>query len=577
MTDPDPIAHVHSPPTLRADVGAAVERAWDRAVAAGALPPWPDERRARRDRGRAPGRPRPWRLREQPRDEAGPAVPDGAAGDRHRRSRRRSTHEARPAIRRPRRSPAPRSRRPASSTSAWPTRALERDGRGHPRRTRPLGPARAGEPARGQRRVRVGQPDRAAPRRQRPRRVHRRPAQPRPRGRRPARHARVLLQRFGRRRSGTSARPWPRSGAASRCPRTATRATTSTTSRRRCPTTSGRPRRLPDADTDGDRRALGGRPRPRGDRGEPGRRSASGSTSGPARRGCTTRAGSRGRSSACASAATSTSRTARSGSARPTFGDDKDRVIFRSNGEPTYFAADIGYVTEKFSRGFDHLIYIWGADHHGTVARVRNAAEAMGYDRDAVEMHALLVGPLRARRRGGLDVEAGRRVHHARRAAGRGRRRRRPLVLRLTGGDDRHRLRHRAGEEAVEREPGLLRPVRPRPDRLDPAQGGRRRAAPRPRRSTGSLAGRARGRAGPGDRALPGGRRGRRGGRGDAGDHGLRDRARDDLPRLLPRRARRRRRRARAVRGAARAGAAPPRSRSRTRSALLGISAPESM
>ena len=43
-------------------------------------------------------------------------------------------------------------------------------------------------------------------------------------------------------------------------------------------------------------------------------------------------------------------------------------------------------MTEKFSRGFDHLIYIWGADHHGTVARVRNAAEAMGYDRDAVQM-----------------------------------------------------------------------------------------------------------------------------------------------------------------------------------------------
>ena len=69
-----------------------------------------------------------------------------------------------------------------------------------------------------------------------------------------------------------------------------------------------------------------------------------------------------------------------------TFGDDKDRVIYRSSGEPTYFAADIGYVTEKFSRGFDHLIYIWGADHHGTVARVRNAAGAMGFDVDAVEM-----------------------------------------------------------------------------------------------------------------------------------------------------------------------------------------------
>ena len=68
------------------------------------------------------------------------------------------------------------------------------------------------------------------------------------------------------------------------------------------------------------------------------------------------------------------------------FGDDKDRVIIRSNGEPTYFAADIGYVTEKFSRGFDHLIYVWGADHHGTVARVRNAAKAMGYDPEHVQM-----------------------------------------------------------------------------------------------------------------------------------------------------------------------------------------------
>ena len=68
------------------------------------------------------------------------------------------------------------------------------------------------------------------------------------------------------------------------------------------------------------------------------------------------------------------------------FGDDKDRVIIKSNGWPTYFAADIGYVTEKLSRGFDHLVYIWGADHHGTVARVRGAAEAMGYDVDKVQI-----------------------------------------------------------------------------------------------------------------------------------------------------------------------------------------------
>ncbi len=68
------------------------------------------------------------------------------------------------------------------------------------------------------------------------------------------------------------------------------------------------------------------------------------------------------------------------------FGDDKDRVVIRSNGERTYFAFDIGYVIQKFSRGFDHLIYIWGADHHGTVARVRNAAAAMGFDKARVEM-----------------------------------------------------------------------------------------------------------------------------------------------------------------------------------------------
>jgi len=66
------------------------------------------------------------------------------------------------------------------------------------------------------------------------------------------------------------------------------------------------------------------------------------------------------------------------------FGDDKNRVVIRSNGRPTYFAADIGYVAEKFSRGFDELIYIWGADHHGTVARNRAAAIALGFDPDAV-------------------------------------------------------------------------------------------------------------------------------------------------------------------------------------------------
>ncbi len=68
------------------------------------------------------------------------------------------------------------------------------------------------------------------------------------------------------------------------------------------------------------------------------------------------------------------------------FGDDKDRVVRKSNGDWTYFGSDLGYVVEKLSRGFDRLIYIWGADHHGTVARLRNAAAAMGFDREAVQV-----------------------------------------------------------------------------------------------------------------------------------------------------------------------------------------------
>ena len=66
------------------------------------------------------------------------------------------------------------------------------------------------------------------------------------------------------------------------------------------------------------------------------------------------------------------------------FGDDKDRVVIRSNGQPTYFASDLGYIAQKFSRGFAELIYLWGEDHHGTVARNRAAARALGFDADAV-------------------------------------------------------------------------------------------------------------------------------------------------------------------------------------------------
>lgn len=62
------------------------------------------------------------------------------------------------------------------------------------------------------------------------------------------------------------------------------------------------------------------------------------------------------------------------------FGDDKDRVIVKENGEKTYFSSDIAYHKNKFERGFDEYINIWGADHHGYVKRVQSAIKALKYD-----------------------------------------------------------------------------------------------------------------------------------------------------------------------------------------------------
>ncbi len=73
------------------------------------------------------------------------------------------------------------------------------------------------------------------------------------------------------------------------------------------------------------------------------------------------------------------------------FGDDKDRVIIRENGQLTYFAADIAYHEDKFERGFDRVINIWGADHHGYVARMKAATSALGYDPDKLE---IIIGQL---------------------------------------------------------------------------------------------------------------------------------------------------------------------------------------
>ena len=71
------------------------------------------------------------------------------------------------------------------------------------------------------------------------------------------------------------------------------------------------------------------------------------------------------------------------------FGDEKDRVVVRENGQTTYFASDIAYHMDKLERGFDRVIDVWGADHHGYVPRVKAALEAMGGD--ASRLDVLLV------------------------------------------------------------------------------------------------------------------------------------------------------------------------------------------
>lgn len=68
------------------------------------------------------------------------------------------------------------------------------------------------------------------------------------------------------------------------------------------------------------------------------------------------------------------------------YGDDKDRVVVRENGEPTYLAADIAYHKNKFDRGFSEMINLWGADHHGYVARVKAAMTMLGYDADKLKI-----------------------------------------------------------------------------------------------------------------------------------------------------------------------------------------------
>jgi arginyl-tRNA synthetase len=90
------------------------------------------------------------------------------------------------------------------------------------------------------------------------------------------------------------------------------------------------------------------------------------------------------------------------------FGDDKDRVLVRSDGQHTYFASDIAYHQDKRERGFGRQIDVWGADHHGYIARMRAAYEALGGDPEELEMAIMqLVHLVRRGERAQMSKRAG--------------------------------------------------------------------------------------------------------------------------------------------------------------------------
>ncbi len=90
------------------------------------------------------------------------------------------------------------------------------------------------------------------------------------------------------------------------------------------------------------------------------------------------------------------------------FGDEKDRVVVRSNGQTTYFASDIAYHQEKYERGFDRVIDVWGADHHGYIPRVSGAIQASGYQREQFDVILVqLVNLMRAGQPVAMSTRAG--------------------------------------------------------------------------------------------------------------------------------------------------------------------------
>ena len=160
-------------------------------------------------------------------------------------------------------------------------------------------------------------------------------------------------------------------------------------------------------------------------------------------------------------------------------GDSRDRVLRKSNGDATYLAGDIAYHRDKFLvRGFDRVIDVFGADHHGQVASLRAGVEALGVDPEPARGQARSDGLAGRRRRGGEDVQAGRQRRQPRLADRRHRPRRHPHPQ----PDDLPRpgdhVRPGLGATAVDGEPRLLRADGQCPHRRGRPQGRRARRDP---------------------------------------------------------------------------------------------------
>ncbi len=164
------------------------------------------------------------------------------------------------------------------------------------------------------------------------------------------------------------------------------------------------------------------------------------------------------------------------------YGDDKDRVMRKSDGSYTYFVPDVAYHVHKWERGFAKVVNIQGTDHHGTIARVRAGLQAVneGVPAGLPRLRAAQDGHRDEGRPGGQDQQAHRRLRHAARPHRMDQPRRGALLPREPQGRHRVRVRRRPRAQAQRREPGVLRAVRARAPVLGDRQGrrGRRRARP---------------------------------------------------------------------------------------------------